>query len=923
VASWRDTVQRARRLWTGAPVRPLSPARRPAIDLNPLPFGNYFLLERLAVGGMAEVYLAKAFGVAGFERLVALKRILPTIAEDDEFIAMFIDEAKIAGQLSHANVAQIFDLGKINNSYFIAMEYISGHDLRALWDRVREDGALPLELGCYVVKKMCEGLDYAHRRRDNRGRPLGIIHRDVSPQNILLSYDGDIKVIDFGIAKAANRMVRTQTGILKGKFAYMAPEQARGEPTDHRADIFAIGVILYELITGERAFKADSDFALLEKVRRVDITPPRKLRSEVPKDLEKIIYRAMAREAKDRYAWASGLASDLDRFMSDHDLRYNKDELGAYVRARFSSEHKEENRRLKAYQGYRPDHLDEEELPEPPDTAVGADNPTVVRSDPSLEPYGTEDGDTQRGPSITEEGESEEEVSEEGSGFEEGYTLPIDELPKKVRKQLKIDDDDDDGPDTSHEIRRPRARALDSEVPWEDPSAARRRGAKRRGGNGLPASTQIDVAQPGYRATPDDEEDSEEGGDETMVDSGPVDDDDPAASLPLLGGDRRREGVRPQMRGASLGEVLGTGTSTEARRARTTGPTEAPSEISPPNGARARPGARVETERFDDRRLRPERRPEPGRLALVAGLTGLVGAILGVLMGVLFFAGSDGSDETFIVVRPRATSVSLGDRTLCDVTPCVAQLPAGSHELVFETEGRRPTTKTVTVGAGQRVVDIELLGTIEGLRVNTNPPGARVWLDGKALPGKTPLSLPKLSVGQQIKLKLLGPGPAWDPIEDIVEVDGKGVPLEFELPAKQTEWAISVEPEDGVLFVEGKKARAKRAREEIARGESRIVIARRPGCEEKSLVLQGNGKKKDEAVFKLSCRVFDARISVFGLARTDVEIDGIDLAHRTPLREYPVPSGEHLVLARRRGKQAPYLVQVVPGQTVTVNTKVK
>jgi eukaryotic-like serine/threonine-protein kinase len=214
--------------------------------VQPVPFGSYQLVERLAMGGMAEVYLAKPDGA---QRFVALKRILPNIAADDEFIAMFIDEAKIAGQLNHPNVAQIFDLGKINNSYFIAMEYVSGHDVRALWDRTRDaDGgktALPIGLACYIVKKICDGLDYAHRRRDSKGRPLGIIHRDVSPQNILVSYDGDLKIIDFGIAKAANRIVKTQTGILKGKFAYMAPEQARGEPTDHRADIFAIGVILY------------------------------------------------------------------------------------------------------------------------------------------------------------------------------------------------------------------------------------------------------------------------------------------------------------------------------------------------------------------------------------------------------------------------------------------------------------------------------------------------------------------------------------------------------------------------------------------------------------------------------------------------------------------------------------------------------
>lgn len=323
-------------------------------EIQPVPFGNYQLVERLAMGGMAEVFLAWA---AGKERLVALKRILPSIAADDEFIAMFIDEAKIAGQLTHSNVAQIFDIGKIEGSYFIAMEYISGHDLRALWDRVRdqaeETGApirgLPFGIACHVVKKLSEGLDFAHRRRDVKGRPLGIIHRDVSPQNILISYDGDIKIIDFGIAKAANRIVKTQTGILKGKFAYMAPEQARGDPIDHRADIFAIGVVLYELLTGERAFKGETDFMLLEKVRRVEVIPPRVLRSDIPRELERIVMKALSKEARDRYAWASVLASDLDRFLSDQGTATSKEELSAYIRRTFSVEYAEENRRITTY----------------------------------------------------------------------------------------------------------------------------------------------------------------------------------------------------------------------------------------------------------------------------------------------------------------------------------------------------------------------------------------------------------------------------------------------------------------------------------------------------------------------------------------------------------------------------------------------
>ncbi|MEQ8894247.1 MAG: serine/threonine-protein kinase [Sandaracinaceae bacterium] len=208
---------------------------------KPIPFGKYVLLERVNVGGMAEVFKAKAFGVEGFERLVAVKRILPSIAEDQEFITMFIDEAKIAVQLTHANIAQIFDLGKVGDSYFIAMEYVHGKDLRAIFDRARKRGeTVPVPMACYDVMKVCEGLDYAHNKKDAAGRELNLVHRDVSPQNILISYDGETKIIDFGIAKAAGKAGKTQAGILKGKFGYMSREQVRGVRVDRGSDYVVV-----------------------------------------------------------------------------------------------------------------------------------------------------------------------------------------------------------------------------------------------------------------------------------------------------------------------------------------------------------------------------------------------------------------------------------------------------------------------------------------------------------------------------------------------------------------------------------------------------------------------------------------------------------------------------------------------------------
>ena len=318
---------------------------------KPIPFGKYLLLERINVGGMAEVFKAKAFGVEGFERLVAVKRILPSIAEDQEFITMFIDEAKIAVQLTHANVASIFDLGRVADSYFIAMEFVRGKDLRAIFDRVRKRGeTVPVPMACYTIMKVCEGLDYAHNKKDSAGRELHLVHRDVSPQNILLSYDGEVKLIDFGIAKAANKAGKTQAGILKGKFGYMSPEQVRGLPLDRRSDIFSVGIVLYELLTGERLFVGESDFSTLEKVRNVEIMPPSTYNRKIPEELEQIVLKALAKDVEDRYQTAMDLHDDLQSFMYTSGNFFARKDLAAYQKKAFSDEIAKEEVRDEQYQ---------------------------------------------------------------------------------------------------------------------------------------------------------------------------------------------------------------------------------------------------------------------------------------------------------------------------------------------------------------------------------------------------------------------------------------------------------------------------------------------------------------------------------------------------------------------------------------------
>ncbi|MHB8420036.1 MAG: protein kinase domain-containing protein [Myxococcales bacterium] len=314
---------------------------------KPLPFGKFLLLDRINVGGMAEVFLAKAFGVEGFQRILAIKKIIPTMVEDQEFITMFIDEARIAVQLNHANIVQIHELGKFEEHYYIAMEYVSGRDLRFMLDAAKKKKKLlPVGLSVFLAQAVCQGLDYAHRKKDAQGRDMNIVHRDVSPQNVLVSYEGDVKVIDFGIAKAQNRSQKTQAGILKGKFGYMSPEQVRGMPVDRRSDIFALGVILYEMLTGERLFVGESDFSTLEKVRNAEVLPPREFNEAIPEALEAIVMKSLAREPETRYQWAAEMGEDLMRFLVQGSAVYGQKQLAQHMKAEFAHELERENERM-------------------------------------------------------------------------------------------------------------------------------------------------------------------------------------------------------------------------------------------------------------------------------------------------------------------------------------------------------------------------------------------------------------------------------------------------------------------------------------------------------------------------------------------------------------------------------------------------
>ncbi|MCB9571507.1 MAG: serine/threonine protein kinase [Kofleriaceae bacterium] len=299
-------------------------------------FGRYELLRRLAVGGMAELYLARATGIEGFEKLVALKRILPQNAENDDFVRMFLDEARLSATIQHANVAQVYDIGRCDDGLFFTMEYVHGEDLRTLMQTLAKRGrSFPLEHALAAVIGACAGLHAAHERRGPDGRPLGIVHRDVSPSNVLVSYDGCVKLIDFGIAKAQRRQTETRAGTLKGKIAYMSPEQCMGVDLDRRSDVFSLGVVLYELTTGVRLFPVENEYAALRQIVDQDAPPPSRRKQGYPPELEQIVLRALRRDRAERYASAEELQLDLEQFVRTRGLAVSSAQLGYFMRELF------------------------------------------------------------------------------------------------------------------------------------------------------------------------------------------------------------------------------------------------------------------------------------------------------------------------------------------------------------------------------------------------------------------------------------------------------------------------------------------------------------------------------------------------------------------------------------------------------------
>jgi len=295
--------------------------------------GPYLLQQKIARGGMAELFLADYVRRDGFRRKVAIKRILPHLAGNKDFIKMFTREARLAALLQHPNIVQIFDYGKIENAYFIAMEYIDGKNLGELLSAMNQ--GLTVEQTVFIILQLCKGLDYSHTKRDEKGKPFNIVHRDISPQNMLISYQGEVKISDFGISKARSEPSLTQAGVVKGKLAYLSPEQALGEAIDQQADIYALGLVFYETLTGKRVYKFSSDVEAIRTIPKKEIDPLIKSMPDLPEEVNRIVMKCLEKDKDRRYQNASALYNDLLACKKELKINFDIADLADFMRKKF------------------------------------------------------------------------------------------------------------------------------------------------------------------------------------------------------------------------------------------------------------------------------------------------------------------------------------------------------------------------------------------------------------------------------------------------------------------------------------------------------------------------------------------------------------------------------------------------------------
>jgi eukaryotic-like serine/threonine-protein kinase len=695
---------------------------------KPVPFGKYYLLERINVGGMAEVFKAKTFGVEGFERLLAVKRILPNIAEDEEFITMFIDEAKIAVQLQHANIAQIFDLGKVDGSFFIALEYVNGRDLRSIFDRMRSRGeALPIAMACWIMMQVCEGLDYAHNKRDGQGRELHLIHRDISPQNVLIGYDGEVKLIDFGIAKAAGKASTTQAGILKGKFGYMSPEQVRGLPIDKRSDIFAVGIVLYELLTGERLFVGETDFSTLEKVRNVEIVPPSSYNKKIPAELERLMLKALARDPEDRYSNAIDLHDDLQSFLYSIGEFYSRKDLAGWMKKTFAAEIEEDSAKIEQYRQIAPPVAASSEVSRraavgagrgapaaPPPAKAAAPKDKGGSSGPSAMGWDDEELDTQIFDKTDENAEDKTvEQSAADLFFEDDDRTVANAPPPDILEQARPPE----VLDTPKPARKPvSVKVAREDIPGPTPppvSLPKPSVPRRPTLTGLPPTPPRTTTRPIAPLSPP-----------------------PAPPPRTMPTQLRRSGLNlPPVQIPAPPPPPPPVMHQAQPPAMPTPPRMTPARMTPPRQAFPQPAAApFGVGNFSDELAKARGRKGGGGLLKVVAVVVLAAVGGG---GYWYYASANKAGRIDVTMVPADATVLIDNAKVGDHSPLSIERPPGPYTLSVTREGYERNDQNIEVHAGQRV---PLMVSLEpspdtGFELTSEPPGGLVWLDGAAIKG--------------------------------------------------------------------------------------------------------------------------------------------------------------------------------------------
>jgi len=818
-------------------------------------FGPYRLVEQIAVGGMAEIYLAKTRGIAGFEKYVALKMIHPNFSEDEQFIQMLIDEAKITVLLQHVNIAQTFDLGRVGSTYYITMEFVDGADLYKLLRKGSEmDLDVPIDVAAYVTKEVATGLDYAHRKRDVSGAKLNIVHRDVSPQNVLISFNGEVKLVDFGIAKATMRARQTAVGVIKGKYYYMSPEQAWGEPVDHRTDIFSTGILLYEMLTGQMLYLEEDLHKLLDMVRRADVAPPTTLRKDVPPQLERIVMRALAKDRNDRYQTANELATDLERFLHAYSPVFRAPKVSKWVNRvledELGPEHEIEPTEPPS-QNFRPSITQEQLVRER--SEITDENSVIYRLEDLLPPQAGVG--RPRGPD-EKTGEIDRPQGFPGAKSAGGAAAPLPQLPKLEARALDqetrnvgadvdqlmgfaLDPQEGDGGDDDQTVvsdspflSAPRG-LQDSTKEVDRPGAAARSPSQvgPRTGNGTVESTVVDPKQrflDNVNTIPDARPDDEEGPTVRRESQGgflpakTIADAAPPTERPPPPRNRPRAKTKPP--------PLPPAAALSASN-----PAPAVSEVRRPKPSRRTPGEGVPAQSSVLSQLvnqgpgapvpagmpvtRPGAEPQP-RIGPKTPLAVPIppGARAAVAPG---FDQTHG-DATTSPFSP------FGNRTPFGQLPPGAPPLSTANQLAaleiddipdafkLSHQAARRRKRAITIAAILCVCVLMGVGmgmfffrgpappTAKTLEVISIPTGASVTVDGREVPGKTPLSVPSVAVGTKYLIGVTYPGhKPWSTETDVTAEGAKVVKVIARLEAMTVKLKVTSEPPGAEVLLNG------------------------------------------------------------------------------------------------------------------------